>query len=192
MNTFSAYFELGLRHIADFDAYDHMLFILVLIAVYQIIDIKRIVILITAFTLGHSITLILATTGLIRVSSAWVEFLIPVTIFITAVINIVKGKAGKGNLFWAYFLAAFFGLIHGLGFSNYLQMLLSREGELFVPLVAFNLGIELGQLLIVGVILIVSVIAFQLFRFKQRDWILVISGAGVGIALILAKDAVFW
>lgn len=193
LNQFSTYFELGLRHIADLDAYDHMLFILALICVYQIIDARRIVILVTSFTIGHSLTLILATAKIIRVDSDWIEFLIPVTIFFTAAMNIFRGqKASRGSMFWAYFLAAFFGLIHGLGFSNYLQMLLSQEADLFVPLLAFNLGIEVGQIIVVIVILLFSLLAFQVFRFKHRDWILVISGACAGIALILAKGAIFW
>jgi len=189
---FSAYFELGFRHITDLNAYDHMLFLLALICIYQVIDIKKILVLITAFTLGHSVTLILATTKLIRINNDWVEFLIPVTILITAVVNIWRGKRGGGNMFWPYFFAAFFGLIHGLGFSNYLLMLLSREKDVFFPLLAFNLGIEVGQIMIVAVILLLSVIAFQLFRFKHRDWILVLSGAAAGIAIVLIKEAIFW
>ncbi|MCZ4409871.1 HupE/UreJ family protein [Cryomorphaceae bacterium 1068] len=190
---FSTYFELGVRHIADINAYDHMVFLLALIAVYQLIDLKKIVLLVTAFTIGHSITLVLATLDLINVESKYIEFLIPITILITAITNLIQGRsAGKGAMGWKYFLATFFGLIHGMGFSNYLQAILSKQQDLFIPMLGFNLGVELGQLIIVLVILIIGTLSFQVFRFKHRDWILVISGACAGAALILAKDTVFW
>ncbi len=190
---FSTYLELGLRHIADFDAYDHMIFLLALTAVYQLIDLKKIVFLVTAFTLGHSLTLILATLKVMAVKSEYIEFLIPITILITALTNIIRGgRAGKGSMGWKYFLAAFFGLIHGFGFSSYLQALLGSESDIFIPLLAFNVGVEIGQLAIVAVILLLGNISFQLFRFKHRDWILVISGVCLGISLILAKDTIFW
>lgn len=184
---------MGLRHIADFDAYDHMLFLLALVCVYRLFDAVKVLILVTAFTLGHSLTLFLATTEVLIVDDDWIEFLIPVTILITSVANIVRGKdAARGNMIWPYALAAFFGLIHGMGFSNYLRMLLSEQGELFVPLVAFNIGIEVGQVAIVIGVFILYELSFRLLRFKHRDWILTISGATAGISLILIKEAVFW
>jgi hypothetical protein len=191
--VFSTYFELGLRHIADLDAYDHMLFLLALICVYQLIDLKRVIILVTAFTVGHSLTLILSTLDILVVEAAYIEFLIPVTIFITAIWNLFNaGKGSRGSMGWKYFFALFFGLIHGMGFSNYLKMLLGKEHDLFVPLLGFNLGIEVGQIAIVILIMLFSLLTFQIFRFKHRDWILVISGACAGIALMLARNAVFW
>jgi hypothetical protein len=190
---FSTYFELGIRHIVDINAYDHMVFLLALIAVYQLIDLKKVVLLVTAFTIGHSITLVLATLELVKVETKYIEFLIPITILIAALTNIIHGKsAGKGAMGWKYFLATFFGLIHGMGFSNYLRALLSKEQDVFVPMLGFNLGVEFGQLIIVLVILLFGTLGSQVFRFKHRDWILVISGACVGIALILAKNTVFW
>lgn len=190
---FSTYFELGVRHIADIDAYDHMVFLLALIAVYQLIDLKKIVLLVTAFTVGHSITLVLATLELIKVETEYIEFLIPITILITAISNLIQGRsAGKGAMGWKYFLATFFGLIHGLGFSNYLSALLTKEQDVLIPMLGFNLGVEVGQLAIVLVIMFVGILSFQVFRFKHRDWILVLSGFCAGIALILAKNTVFW
>ncbi|MFT5973132.1 MAG: hypothetical protein ACJAZC_003088 [Cryomorphaceae bacterium] len=189
----STYFELGIRHIADINAYDHIVFLLALIAVYQLIDLKRIVLLVTAFTIGHSITLVLATLELVKIESRYIEFLIPITILITAITNLAQGRsASKSAMGWKYFLATFFGLIHGLGFSNYLNALLSREQDVFIPMLGFNLGVEIGQLVIVLIILAIGTLSFQVFRFKHRDWILVISGVCAGIALILAKDTVFW
>lgn len=193
MDSFSVYFELGLRHIADFNAFDHMLFLLALVCVYQITDAVKILILVTAFTLGHSLTLFLATTGLVSVRVEWVEFLIPLTILIAALSNLWRGKhASRGSMFWPNSLAAFFGLIHGLGFSNYLRMLLSDQSEIFLPLVGFNIGVEVGQVGIVIAILLLYEILFRFIRFTHRDWILVISGAAAGISLVLMKDAAFW
>ena len=190
---FSTYFDLGIRHIADINAYDHMVFLLALIAVYQLIDLKKIVLLVTAFTLGHSITLILATLDLLKVDTKYIEFLIPITILITAITNLIQGRGkGKGAMGWKYFLAVFFGLIHGMGFSNYLRALISKEQDVFVPMLGFNLGVEAGQLVIVLVILVIGMLSFQVFRFKHRDWILVTSGVCIGISLILAKNNVFW
>lgn len=175
------------------DAYDHMLFLLALVCVYRLFDAVKVLILVTAFTLGHSLTLFLATTEVLIVNDKWIEFLIPVTILITSVTNIVRGKdAPRQNMLWPYALAAFFGLIHGLGFSNYLRMLLSEQGELFVPLVAFNIGIEVGQVAIVVAVFMLYELSFRALRFKHRDWILTISGATAGISLILIKEAVFW
>jgi len=190
---FSTYFELGIRHIADINAYDHMVFLLALIAVYQLIDLKNIILLVTAFTIGHTITLVLATLQLVRVETQYIEFLIPLTILFTAFTNLVQGRSsGKGAMIRKYFLATFFGLIHGLGFSNYLQSLLSKEQDVIIPLLGFNLGVEFGQLVIVLIILVIETISFQILRFKHRDWILVISGICLGIALILAKNTAFW
>jgi hypothetical protein len=190
---FKTYFELGIRHIADIEAYDHMIFLLALIAVYRLIDLKKIVLLVTAFTLGHSLTLALATLDLVIVESKYVEFLIPVTILITAISNLFSASSpGKTTMTWKYIVTAFFGLIHGLGFSGYLTAILGDESSLTIPLLAFNLGVEAGQILIVLAILIVASIAFQLFRFKHRDWILVVSGVCIGISCILLKNTAPW
>jgi hypothetical protein len=188
---FSTYFELGMRHIADLDAYDHMLFLLALIAPYRIIHLKKIVFLVTAFTIGHSLTLALATLDVVRIESAYVEFLIPITILITALGGLIRGGTSS-NMTFQYTMTTFFGLIHGLGFSNYLRSLLGAESDLFLPLLGFNLGVEVGQIGIVLVLLLFETLVFQIFRFKHRDWILVISGGCVGIALVLMKDAAFW
>src|SRR5690606_30408879 len=132
-------------------------FIIALCAVYLFRDWKKVLILVTAFTIGHSLTLALATTGWIRVNSDVIEFLIPVTIALTAFFNILKPKPSKSRgIQTNYVFALFFGLIHGLGFSNYLRALLGRESSLFEPLLAFNLGLEVGQLFIVGIFLLAS------------------------------------
>ena len=185
---FKLYLELGLEHIADLQGYDHILFVAMLCAVYTFKEWKQVLILVTAFTIGHSLTLALATLDIIRVSTVWIEFLIPVTIFITAVDNIFTNKPGKASAKIKYAFALFFGLIHGLGFSNYLRSLLGTHDSMIIPLLAFNIGVELGQILIVLCILTLTALMLHVFKAKQRDWILVMAGAGAGIALTLMLE----
>lgn len=192
MSTFELYFTLGREHILDYaNGYDHILFVLALCAVYLVQDWKQVLILVTAFTIGHSITLALATLDIISVNSSWVEFLIPLTIFITAVSNLFpKEGAAPAMVHVNYLLALFFGLIHGMGFSNYLKSLLGRQENIAMPLFAFNVGLEFGQIIIVGLFLTVSFIAVNLGGASRRDWKMVISSAVAGIALMLMKERI--
>ena len=187
MSVFELYFTLGLQHIADLKGYDHILFILILCAVYQWKEWKRVLILVTAFTVGHSLTLVLATLKLVRVNGDLIEFLIPLTIFITALSNVISRK--KRVPAWQHSLkygaALFFGLIHGLGFSNYLRSLLGAESRMALPLFSFNVGIEVGQILIVIVIMLLTKVVVDLLRMPAREWHLLLSGAGLGVSLIL-------
>ncbi len=185
---FRLYLELGIEHIADFQGYDHILFIAMLCAMYTFSQWKKVLILVTAFTVGHSLTLALATLNLIRVSTAWIEFLIPLTIFITAIGNIISENLSSSSAKIKYGLALFFGLIHGLGFSSYLHSLLGATKSILVPLLAFNIGVELGQIMIVLCILLITWLLLHVFKVKQRDWILVLSGAGAGISIILMME----
>ena len=190
MSTFQMYLSLGIDHIADLKAYDHILFILTLCAVYQLGQWRKLLILITAFTIGHSVTLGLATLKFINVPTNLIEFLIPVTILITALSNILQ-KSGKISLkahYFKYFLALSFGLIHGLGFSNYLKSLLGKESSIIGPLFSFNLGIEIGQFLIVAIIIFFTWILVDLLGVKRREWNLILSGAGLGISLVIILD----
>jgi len=193
MSTFELYFGLGREHILDYaNGYDHILFVLALCAVYLIQDWKRVLILVTAFTVGHSITLALATMEIIVVNVSWVEFLIPLTIFATAISNLFRDEAlpGTRRVQVNYLLALGFGLIHGMGFSNYLKSLLGRQESITMPLFAFNLGLEIGQIIIVGLFLGVSFIAVNLAGTNRRDWKIIISSAVAGIALMLMKDRI--
>lgn len=193
MSEFQLYFILGKDHILDYaNGYDHILFVLALCAVYIIADWKQILILVTAFTIGHSMTLALATLNLISVETRWIEFLIPLTILITAVSNLFKKEGGPRStgIHVNYVLALFFGLIHGLGFSNYLRALLGKEKEIIMQLFAFNVGLEFGQIIIVGIFLVVSFIAINLAGCSRRDWKMVISSAVAGMALLLMKDRI--
>ena len=195
MSEFKLYFILGKDHILDYaNGYDHILFVIALCALYQLRDWKKVLILVTAFTIGHSVTLALSTLDIITVRVDIIEFLIPVTIFITAASNLFKGedtittRAMQVN----YVYAAFFGLIHGLGFSNYLKSILGRDKSIVSQLLAFNLGLEFGQIIIVAIFLVACFILVDIFTVNRRDWKLVISSAVAGIAIILMKEKAFW
>ena len=195
MNEFALYFGLGKDHILDYvNGYDHILFVLALCAVYIIGDWRKILILVTAFTIGHSITLTLTTLNLINVPTNSIEFLIPLTIFITAVANLFKkeGADSKAKIQINYVFALFFGLIHGLGFSNYLRALLGKQENIVSPLFAFNLGLEFGQIIVVAIFLAISFILIELVKVPRRDFRFVLSSAIAGIALVLMKDRIFW
>jgi len=193
LSGFSVYLLLGFQHIADLTAFDHIVFIVALCAVYEIRLWKNILLLVTAFTLGHSMTLAAATLGILRLPTDLIEFLIPVTILFTCVINIVKSdKLAHRKIHYNYAMALFFGLIHGMGFSNYLRALLGREMSIWKPLLAFNTGLEIGQLLIVGVSLCCATLLLKGFRIRHQDWNLVVSGVCAGMAIMLMIQAKFW
>jgi hypothetical protein len=187
MSVFGIYLQLGFQHIIDLAGYDHILFIVTLCAVYQIKEWKRVLVLVTAFTIGHSITLALASLNLIKANAGLVEFLIPLTIFITAIANIASKQVEYSSKLhgFKYLTAMVFGLIHGLGFSNYLKSLLGNEESIVKPLFAFNLGLEIGQIIIVTAILLFASLFIGYFKSAKREWTLVLSGAGFGISLIL-------
>ncbi|MCV9389115.1 HupE/UreJ family protein [Reichenbachiella ulvae] len=194
MTDFELYFGLGREHIMDITAYDHILFVIALCTIYQVSEWKKVLILVTAFTLGHSLTLALVTLDVISVNSSIIEFLIPVTIFITAVGNIFKrntdfhSKTSRTN----YFFALFFGLIHGMGFSNYLKALLGKDSEIIGQLFAFNVGLEFGQILIVLIFMGVAAVLNFFVHVQRRDWILAVSSGVAAIALTLMIETKFW
>lgn len=195
MSEFQLYFGLGKDHILDYaNGYDHILFVIALCALYVSRDWKHVLILITAFTIGHSITLALSTLKIVTVKVELIEFLIPLTIFITAVSNLFKNENNVSGrpMQMNYFYASFFGLIHGLGFSNYLRSILGKDESILTQLLAFNLGLELGQIIIVVFFMSITFILVDLFGLNRRDWKMVISSGIAGIALILMKDNMYW
>jgi hypothetical protein len=190
MDQFMVYLRLGFEHIADFAGYDHMLFVITLCAFYSWRSWKKILVLITAFTIGHSITLALSAFNLISIPQQLVETAIPITIFLTAIHNVLtKPDVGeKITLHSNYFLALFFGFIHGMGFSNFFRALTGGQsivGELF----AFNVGLEIGQIMIVSIFFTLYFLGDKFFVIKHRDWNLFISGAGAGVSLIMIIEA---
>lgn len=198
-SIFQTYLGLGFDHISDLAGYDHILFIVVLCAIYRLEEWRKVAILVTAFTLGHSLTLGLAAMNIIGVNTKVVEFLIPLTIFTTSIYNVIFHKFDQKeirsgtfnrNLSINYAFALIFGLIHGMGFSNFFRSLTMSGGEndLLLQLLAFNIGVELGQLAIVAVILLSSFLAFNVFRIKQREYNLFVSGAAAGLSLVMMLE----
>jgi hypothetical protein len=195
MNGFRPYFDLGREHILDYaNGYDHILFIVALCALYLLRDWKRVLVLVTAFTIGHSVTLALATFDIIRVNGKLIEFLIPLTIFITAFSNLFKDEENLENrlIHLNYVYALFFGLIHGLGFSAQLKAILGKGSNIITQLFAFNVGLEFCQIIIVALFLSTSFILVDVFTLNRRDWKMVVSSIIAGMALILMKERVFW
>lgn len=189
MDEFQIFAKLGFTHITDLNGYDHILFIVALCATYRFSDWKQLLILVTAFTIGHSVTLALAVLNIIQVNSDLIEFLIPVTIVLTAIFNLRKPTRAKktfGSL--AYWLAAGFGLIHGMGFSNYLRSLLGKSSDIVAQLFAFNIGLEVGQIVIVLLILLVGFIVTELIKIKHQNWSIWLSGLAAGAALVLVSQ----
>lgn len=197
MHSIAMYINLGFQHISDLAGYDHILFLLALCAVYTIDQWRRLFVLVTAFTIGHSITLALSSFGWVIIPSHIIEFLIPVTILITAIRNVavpasVQQTGARGNMAGHYLVALCFGFIHGMGFSNYFRALMMDNSSITTPLLGFNLGIEIGQLLVVSIIVIVASLVVKFAQVKHRDWNLFISGAAAGISIVLMSETAFW
>jgi hypothetical protein len=190
MSQFWLYFKLGLDHVLDWQAYDHILFLIVLVTAYTFSSWKRILWLVTLFTIGHSLALFLSVYEIVKVDSAYVELLIPITIILTACYNIFT--AGKKELNknhnWLYFTTIFFGLIHGMGFSTYFKMVSANTESKFLPLLEFALGIESAQVIIVIAVIIFSFIAQNVLQVSKRDWILVTSAMVIGIILPILQE----
>ncbi len=187
MSDFMLYFNLGLEHIADIQAYDHMLFIVSLCAIFSVKEWKKVLVLVTAFTIGHSITLALSVTEVLTIDKDLIETLIPITIIVTCIINLllVSRKDNKFPIFLHYGMALFFGLIHGMGFANYLKALLMGMGSIGLPLFSFNVGIEVGQIGIVGIYLAVISILISYVNIKAKHLTIAVSILCLGVAATL-------
>jgi len=193
MNDFILYFKMGLHHVLDFNAYDHVLFLIVLAVVFSFHQFKKVLWLVTLFTIGHSITLALAAFGILSVPMKLIEFLIPVTIFMTGAINVFTAKkaaGGKQNINLIF--ALLFGFIHGLGFSNYFKMMIGKGEDKGIPLLEFSLGIEAAQVIIVVGVLCIGLLLQNFFKVTKRDWILVCSSIVIGFAIQMLLNRVFW
>ncbi|MFC5875712.1 HupE/UreJ family protein [Chryseobacterium arachidis] len=190
MQDFLFYLNLGWEHIISLDALDHQLFVLALIAVYSFNDLKKILILVTAFTIGHSITLALSIFDIVRINSAWVEFLIPLTIVLTALGNIVMKNKKQSQNTVSYYLALIFGLIHGMGFANTARVMIAKSQSITIPLLGFNIGLELGQIAIVFGILILLFILLKICKVNQKDWILFVSSGVFALSLKMTLERI--
>lgn len=188
MSDFWLYFNLGLHHVLDWNAYDHILFLVVLCAAYTFSSWKKLLLLVTMFTIGHTLSLLLASYNIVSVSGKVIEFLIPITILATALFNLFSAgkekKVEKMGVF--YIVTIFFGLIHGLGFASFFTAL--DSGNSILPLLEFALGIEAAQIIVVIIFLIIAFIFQTIFRFNKRDWVLVVSSLVIGMIIPMLID----
>lgn len=185
MEEFWFYFKEGLFHVLDWNAYDHILFLIVLTVPYASNSWKKLLYLVSVFTIGHAISLGLAAYDVVKIDAGLIEFLIPLTIVVTAIYNVfTAGKKVKSDKIGLYLIVTlFFGLIHGFGFSTYFKMMTaSAESKLF-PLIEYTLGIEAAQIIIVIAMLLLSFIGQSIFRFSRRDWVMVTSAMVIGVVI---------
>jgi hypothetical protein len=194
MSEFWLYFQVGLKHVLDINAYDHVLFLIALSVPYSFKDWKRVLFLVTIFTLGHTLALFLSVFDILTIQVNIVEFLIPVTILITALYHLfTAGKLGKKNLNTAGSITLFFGVIHGLGFSNYFKSILPGDASAkLLPLLEFALGIEAAQIIVVLAVLLISYFMQLIFRFNSRDWSLIGASFVIGVVVPMLIESEIW
>ena len=191
MSSFGSFLQLGLSHILTFEAADHLLFLATLVLAHELGKWRPLLILITAFTVGHSLTLALATLNVVQVNARAVEALIPATIMVTSLVNLWSWRQGRRandpppvdleRLWPRYAMALIFGLIHGLGFSSVLRGLLGAEDSLLMPVLAFNIGIELAQIVVIAILAVLGA-ALTWRTFDRRGYVLTASGITLGCA----------
>lgn len=174
---FRGYFQMGLDHILDIQGLDHLLFIIAITIAYNFKEWRKILVLVTAFTLGHSLSLFLAGSGILNFNKDLVEWLIPITIIIAAIVNIYNSQR-KLAVTHHYLGISIFGLIHGMAFSSYFGSILGKEETIIIPLLAFNLGVEAGQLLIVLATLLSSYVVLNILKIN-RKWFLILISLGI-------------
>ena len=196
MSDFLIYVLIGLKHVLDINSYDHVLFLIALTVPHTFKDWKRILFLITVFTVGHTLALLLSVFQILTIRESLVELLIPITILVTATCNFFSvGKSKKSDSFnnSVVFITLFFGVIHGLGFSNYFKTLLpGNPSDKVIPLLEFALGIEFAQLAVVLLILILSYCTQTFFRISRRDFVIVTSAFIIGVALPMILQNDIW
>ena len=195
MPDFWLYFRIGLTHVLDIHAYDHVLFLTALTAPYTFKDWKNVLLLVTLFTIGHTTALILSVYGVVTINSAIVEFLIPITILATALYNLFtasKKTAKSSNINFIAFTTLFFGIIHGLGFSNYFKIVIAGSESKLLPLLEFALGIEGAQLTVVLSVLILSYLVINVLKQSKREWLLVTSAFVAGVVVPMIINSEIW
>ena len=195
MSDFWIYSTIGLKHVLDIRAYDHVLFLLALTVPYEFKSWKRILILVSLFTAGHTLALMLSVFNIVTINVTIVEFLIPITILIAALFNIfTAGKSSKkDNITFIGVITLFFGIIHGLGFSNYFNSILAgKPTDKLLPLFEFALGIEAAQIIVVIFSMMLAYVIQNFFKFSKRDWILTISAFVVGVVIPMIIENEIW
>ena len=195
MSEFWVYFQIGLHHVLDIQAYDHVLFLMALVIPFTFKDWKKIILSVTLFTLGHTTALVFSVYKILVVKASFIEFLIPITILLTAIYNLasIRKSNKKEKINWVFLITLFFGIIHGFGFSNYFNTLLGgSSNSKLVPLLEFALGIEAAQLTVVLAVLVLAYIVQTVFKYSRRDWILVGSAFIVGVVLPMIIESEIW
>ena len=192
MDEFRVWFSTGLLHILDLNGYDHILYVVVLTVLFSIRQWKQLLVLTSAFTIGHCLTLAISTLNIIQIKQNIVEFLIPITILVNCLVNLMerllpnfRNAEGVKNYYLNYSLAMLFGLVHGLGFSYLLKSMLGKEASVVFPLLSFNLGLEFGQFIIVVMMLLFSVFLARFTKIQKRTEVIWVSLAAAGIAFAL-------
>ena len=186
--------QYGIDHVLDINGYDHVLFLILLTVAYSFESWKQLFMLVTAFTLGHTVALLLAAYGVLNIDDALVEFLIPVTIALAAIYNIIDGgKSIKSKgASWLFLITLCFGVVHGLGFGREFKLFIGKSDDKLLPLLEFALGIEIAQLIIVFLVLLLGLVTQVIFKCNRRDWILVVSAAVLGLVIPILKANIFW
>ncbi|GAC1423201.1 MAG: HupE/UreJ family protein [Flavisolibacter sp.] len=186
MNDFSFYFKIGWQHIVNKEALDHIFFITVLAAIYRLKDWKQVLMLVTSFTIGHTITLALSTLNILEFPSRYIEFFIPCTIVVTAINNLFNSQFTHKSIRVNYALALFFGLIHGLAFANTLRMILAKDQSFAFSMFSFSMGLESAQILVVLMVLLLAELFHKAFHVNRKDWVVFVSAAVFAQALEMA------
>ena len=186
--------QYGIDHVLDINGYDHVLFLILLTVAYSFESWKQLLVLVTAFTFGHTVALLLAAYGVLNIDDALVEFLIPVTIALAAVYNIIDGgKSVKSkSARWLFLITLCFGVVHGLGFGREFKLFIGKSDDKLLPLAEFALGIEIAQLIIVFLVLLLGLVAQVVLGRNSRDWILVVSAIVLGLVIPILKANIFW
>jgi hypothetical protein len=195
MSEFWMYFNIGLKHVLDSSAYDHVLFLIALVIPLAFKDWKKVFLLVSLFTIGHTLALFLSVFSIVKIQVNLVEFLIPITILITALFQLfTAGKTSKNQgITFVAIVTVFFGIVHGLGFSNYFKTILTGSAsDKLLPLLEFAIGIEVAQVIVVFVFLIISYVVQTFFRFSKRDWTLVMSAFIIGVVLPMIIASEIW
>ena len=191
MADFWFYTNYGVNHVLDINGYDHVLFLIVLAIPYLFKDWKRVLLLVSVFTIGHTLSLLLAAYNVVSIQADLVEFLIPVTIFIVAMYNVFKAGKKTRKIAVLFISTLFFGLIHGLGFAREFTMLIGKAEQKIIPLLEFALGIEIAQIIVVFLVLFIGFLLQTVFRISKRDWIMVISAIVVGLVIPMLINSAF-
>ena len=191
MEDFWFYTNYGVNHVLDINGYDHVLFLIVLAIPYLFKDWKRVLLLVSVFTIGHTFSLLLAAYNVVSIEADLVEFLIPVTILIVAIYNVFKAGKKTRKIAVLFISTLFFGLIHGLGFAREFTMLIGKAEQKIIPLLEFALGIEIAQLIVVFLVLFMGLLGQTVFRISKRDWIMVISAIVVGLVIPMLINSAF-